>query len=48
MDILLAELATSEFGLALGAVAFFFIFLECRKMRKQQAVKEAANGEARA
>ncbi|HXR37078.1 MAG TPA: hypothetical protein VN754_14070 [Candidatus Binataceae bacterium] len=46
MDILLAELAMGLFGLAVGAVAFFFIFLERRELRKQQAAKKAAHGEA--
>jgi hypothetical protein len=48
MDILLAELALGVFGLMVGAVAFFFIFLERRQLRKQRAAQEASHGEAHA
>jgi hypothetical protein len=48
MDPLVGILAFGVYGFLVGAVAFFFIFLERRELRKQQAAKEAAHEEARA
>ena len=48
MDPLIGIVVLGVYGLMVGAVGFFFIFLERRQMRKQKAAQEAARGEARA
>ncbi len=48
MDPLIGIVVLGVYGLMVGAVGFFFIFLERRQMRKQKAAQEAGRGEARA
>jgi hypothetical protein len=48
MDPLVGIAVLGVFGLMVGAVGFFFIYLERRQLRKQRAAQDAAHTEAHA